>query len=81
MNHYVQQAENFHDEMTILSQKASDDFLSQTRILPAKYCFNFNCKRKNSVRKQAWNYSSFQPHVIDENIVGTNDKQAVWRYD
>ena len=45
MNHYVQQAENFHDEMTILSMKASDDFLSQTRIrlpasslyLPAKY--------------------------------------------
>ena len=43
MNHYVQQAENFHDEMTILSMKASDDFLSQTRIrlpassLPVKY--------------------------------------------
>ena len=65
MNHYVQQAENFHDEMTILSMKASDDFLSQTRIrlpasslyLPAKYVlllqiflwFKKTCRAKKDV--------------------------------
>ena len=29
---------NFH-QMTILSEKASDDFLSQTRILPVEYIY------------------------------------------
>ena len=66
MNHYVQQAENFHDEMTILSMKASDDFLSQTRIrlpasslyLPAKYVlllqFFYGLKKPAGQKKMSY---------------------------